>query len=156
MKKIRYYIDTSVLNFVFADDSPERKQITIDFFNRVRSGSIEIFVSTAVMSEIEAAPEPRRTELRELIREHQPILLETDVEVEDLAGKYIAEGIIPLKYEEDAIHIAVATVNDLDVIVSWNFKHIVKVKTRREVNGVNRMLGYREIEIASPEEALEQ
>jgi len=58
------------------------------------------------------------------------------------------------KYRDDALHIAVAVVNDLDVVVSWNFKHIVKLKTRMEANGINKMLGYKEIEICSPEEVI--
>lgn len=156
MKKIRYYLDTSVLNFIFADDSPEKKQITLDFFNRIRLENLEIYISNAVVDEVEAAPEPRKTELQNLLRQYQPILLESNLEVEELTSKYIAEGIIPSRYEEDAIHIAIATVYNMDIVVSWNFAHIVKAKTRREVNGVNRMLGYREIEIASPEEVIEQ
>jgi len=59
------------------------------------------------------------------------------------------------KYEDDALHIAIASVNNLDVIVSWNYKHIVKLKTKREVTGINALLGYKEIEIYSPLEVIE-
>lgn len=77
------------------------------------------------------------------------------MEIENLASLYIKNKIIPQRYEEDAIHIAVAVINDLDVIVSWNFKHIVKVKTKLSVNGINRMEGYKEIEIYSPMEVID-
>jgi hypothetical protein len=89
-----------------------------------------------------------------LIGRYTPRLLELNPETIDLAEKYLDEGIIPRKYRDDALHIAVAVVSDLDVVVSWNFEHIVKLKTRMEVNGVNKMLGYKEIEICSPEEVI--
>ena len=72
-----------------------------------------------------------------------------------MADRYIKERIIPQGYRSDAIHIAVAVINGIDAIVSWNFEHIVKLKTRVMVNGINRLLGYHEIEICSPEEVVE-
>ena len=63
------------------------------------------------------------------------------------------EQLIPPRYLDDALHIATAVVHEMDVVVSWNFEHLVKLKTRLGVNGLNRLLGYREIEIVSPEEA---
>jgi len=99
--------------------------------------------------------EPRRTQLEGLLRDSNPLLLEVNIEAETLAERYIREGIIPVKYRSDALHIAVAVINGIEVIVSWNFEHIVKLKTRVMVNGINRLLGYREIEICSPEEVVE-
>jgi hypothetical protein len=89
-----------------------------------------------------------------LIQELQPIELEFTVECYELAGEYIKKGIIPLRYEDDAFHIAVASVNNIDAIISWNFKHIVKLKTKKEVLGVNALMGYKEIEIYSPLEVI--
>jgi hypothetical protein len=82
-------------------------------------------------------------------------LLEIDLESEKMADRYVEEGIIPERYRSDALHIAVAVINGIDAIVSWNFEHIVKLKTRVMVNGINRLLGYHEIEICSPEEVVE-
>ena len=65
------------------------------------------------------------------------------------------EEIIPRKYREDALHIAMAAVYEYDVVVSWNFEHMVKVKTRREVQGVNIMMGYKSIDIATPAEVID-
>ncbi|MFQ5835442.1 MAG: hypothetical protein ACE5HR_05940 [bacterium] len=72
-----------------------------------------------------------------------------------LANKYIVEGVIPVKYGNDATHIAVASVNDLDVVVSWNFEHIVKHKTRIEVIGINTFMGYKAIDLCTPREVIE-
>lgn len=72
-------------------------------------------------------------------------------EVEELGDKYIQEKIIPNKFADDAYHIAVTSVYGCNVLASWNFQHIVKYKTIIGVNGVNKMLGYKEIEILTPE-----
>jgi hypothetical protein len=73
----------------------------------------------------------------------------------DLAEKYVEEGLIPQKYKDDAFHLAAASVYNCDIVLSWNFTHIVKAKTIFGVNGVNNMLGYRHIEIISPESLTE-
>ena len=78
-----------------------------------------------------------------------------DEAAKELAAKYIQEGIIPQKYQADAFHIAIASVNAMDVIVSWNFEHMVKLKTKREVVGINVFMGYKEIDIYSPLEVVE-
>jgi len=61
-------------------------------------------------------------------------------------------GVVPVRFRDDAVHIAVAVVNDLDVVVSWNLEHMVKLRTRTRVNAINRLNGYKEIEICTPEE----
>lgn len=79
-------------------------------------------------------------------------VLEVSKEALTLAAEYIKQGLIPERFENDALHIAIATVYDLDYLLSWNFEHIVKVKTKRMVNLVNLSSGYRELEIISPPE----
>ena len=155
MKKIKYYLDTTIFNFVFAEGDTEKKDITMKFFDDLPSLSEGVYISDEVIREMSRAPEPRRSQLEGLIRETNPLLLEIDLETEELAERYIREGIIPEKYRSDAIHNAVAVTNGIDVIVSWNFEHIVKLKTRVMVDGVNKLLGYHEIEICSPEEVIE-
>lgn len=155
MKKINYYLDTTIFNFIFAEGDTEKKDITVKFFKDLPSIADGVYISDEVIREISRAPEPRKSQLEGLIRETNPFLLEIDIETEELAGRYIREGIIPERYRSDALHIAVAVINGIDVIVSWNFEHIVKLKTRVMVDGVNKLLGYREIEICSPEEVVE-
>ena len=64
-------------------------------------------------------------------------------------------NIFPVKYRDDALHIAIASVNDLEIVVSWNLEHMVKLKTRREIKAVNILEGYRELEICTPLEVIE-
>jgi len=155
LKKIRCYLDTSVLNFFFAEDDIAKRDITIKFFDQLHIIADQVCISDEVITEINQAPESIRIQLDGLVNKIEPILLEINIEVEELADRYIKEGIIPEKYRRDAIHLAVAVINEIELVVSWNFSHIVKRKTRVMVNGINRLLGYREIEICSPEEVSE-
>lgn len=107
-----------------------------------------------MLEEISKASEAKKRKLLGLIKEYKLTPLEINEEIEVLAGKYIKSKIIPKRFEEDAIHIAVGVVNNLDVIVSWNFEHIVKLKTKLAVNGIGGQEGYKEIEIYSPREVI--
>lgn len=155
MKKIKYYLDTTIFNFVFAEGDAEKKDITLKLFKELPLIAEDVYISDEVIREISRADEPRKSQLEGLLRETNPLLLTVDIEAEELAERYIKEGIIPVRYRSDALHIAVAVINGIEAIVSWNFEHIVKLKTRVMVNGVNRLLGYHEIEICSPEEVVE-
>jgi hypothetical protein len=79
-------------------------------------------------------------------------VLEFGEEAYELAQEYVERGIFPEKYTSDANHVAIAVVNGIGYFASWNFKHLVKVNTRREVNLVNALLGYQQIEIIAPPE----
>jgi predicted nucleic acid-binding protein len=155
MKKIRYYLETSIFNFLFADDSPDKKELTESFFQKIEKEELEIYISEIVIDEINKASEPKKGQLLELIKKYSPIFLPVDQDVKDLAQKLIEEKVIPEKYIDDALHISVAVVNNLDILMSWNFQHIVKVKTRVEVNAISKLLRYNGIEICSPEEVIE-
>lgn len=153
MVKQKLYLDTSVFNFLLIEDEPEKRKITEELFEKLPDFG-EIYISDIVSLEVLESPSPIREELVEKINRYEPVLLAIDDEIRELADRYIEAGIVPAKYKDDALHIAVAVVNRLDVIISWNFDHIVKLKTKREVNGLNLMLGYKEIEIVSPEEVI--
>lgn len=139
MKKIKYYLDTTIFNFVFAEGDTAKKDITVKLFKDLPSISNGIYISDEVIREINRAPEPRKSQLVGQLEETNPLLLEVDIEAEELAERYVKEGIIPERYRSDAVHIAVAVINGIEVIVSWNFEHIVKLKTRVMVNGIDRL-----------------
>ena len=155
MKKLKLYLETSVWNFLFADDAPEKMEITKQFFKKVEEGDYTIFISELALVEINRTRDERKRELLlESIVRYNPIEVVRSEEVYELAAKYINAKIIPDRYEEDAVHIAYGVINDLDVIVSWNMQHIVRLKTKLGVNGINKLEGYKEIEICTPEELL--
>jgi predicted nucleic acid-binding protein len=155
MKIFKLYFDTSIFNFAFAEDIPREKEVTLRLFEELKKGRYEVFVSEVVIREINRAPQEKAIKLRDLIKKINPIELILDDNSQALAKEYIRQGVIPPRYEDDALHIAVASVNNLDVIVSWNFTHIVKLKTKREVVGINTLMGYKPIEISSPWEVVE-
>ncbi len=153
MRPLRYYVETSVWNFLLEEDRPEHRAATERFFQQLSElGSIGI--SDVVLQEIQRAPAARQEALHHAIAQYAPELLRLDEEAEALAERYVEADLVPARYRNDALHIAVAVVHDFDVIVSWNFEHMVKLKTKLGVNGMNKMLGYREIEIVSPEEVI--
>ena len=90
-----------------------------------------------------------------LIEQHKIRFINVDEKAEVLANKYVNENIIPLKYRNDGLHIAIATINDLDVIVSYNYQHIVKMKTIIGTESINLREGYKRIGIYSPTEVIE-
>ena len=151
MKKLALYLDTSVLNFELFDTT-EKGVITKRLFGLFSLDKYDVYVSALVVEEILDAPAEKRESLLELISKYELQVLETTKDANELADKYVAQGIIPAKYRDDALHIAIAVVNKVNVIVSWNFEHIVKLKTKLEVNGLNKFYGYTEIEICTPEE----
>ena len=153
MRPLRYYVDTSVWNFLLEEGRPEHRAVTERFFEEIgQLGTLGI--SEVVLDEMQRASSARRQALQQLVDHHRPELLERTEEIDELAGRYVEAGLIPVRYRNDALHLAVAVIHDFDVVVSWNFEHLVKLKTRLGVNGLNKMLGYREIEIVSPEEVV--
>ena len=153
MHKLKLYLDTTILNFAFADDAPKDKEDTLKFFKQI--DRFEVSISEVVLREISLCEVKKRERLNSLWQRHDLNVLEFDVEAQELAEKYIKSGIIPVKYRDDASHIAIATVNNFDAVLSWNFQHIVKMKTKREVVAINLIEGYKPIDIYTPGEVVE-
>ncbi len=148
LKVLKMYLDTSVPNGYFDDKNLERQRVTKEFWPKLKE--YQVFISDTVIYEIKATGEEERKQgLLKLVGSFVSLSSET-TEIKTLAEEYITRRVIPAKHIEDAIHIAVATANSLDILVSWNFEHIVKLKTKREVNAINALLGYKQIEIIDP------
>ena len=154
MKKLKIYLETSVFGFMLGEQQTAERTSTEQLFQEIIGGNLEAYVSTEVVRELGKAPEPMRSTLLLLIPRYGLKELEVTAEARALALQYIEAGIIPPKVEPDALHIAIASAHGLDVVVSWNLQHIVKTRTRLGVNGINKLLGYRELEIATPQEVI--
>jgi predicted nucleic acid-binding protein len=155
MKRNTIYLDTSVLNFFFEEKDLEKANSTKELFREIREGRYQAFISDLVLKEIGKASVVKREKLLSLIRTYQLPLVEVNVECIGLSDKYMETKIFPPKYRDDGLHIAIATVHHIDVVVTWNLEHMVKLKTRREVKAINILEGYREIEICTPMEVIE-
>ncbi len=149
---MRLYLETSVLGALADREDPRRPALTRHLLRAIASGVHEGVISNVVQEEMERAP----TEIREtLVAGIQATPLELVVEDEEsrsLFVEYLELGFVPDRYRNDLRHVAVATVAGVDALVSWNFRHLVNVRTRRAVHAVNLRLGYPLIEIISPEE----
>ena len=148
---MRIYIDTSVVGGVFDDEFAEA---TKSFFAKADSGDFILVVSELLNIELERAPEQVRNYL-DRYEGRQIEEARTTGEALDLADLYISEKVVGATSMADCQHIAIATVHKVDVLVSWNFKHIVNLKRIRGYNSVNLRNGYPLLEIRTPLEVLE-
>ena len=150
MKKLRIYVDTSVFGGYFDE---EFKDFTKPLFERVNSGEFIILYSTVTQEELENAPDQVKQLVTGMKSDFTEFIDETDEAVE-LATAYITEKVVGKTSYADCLHIALATTNRADLLLSWNFKHIVNIERIRGYNSVNIRNGYKQLEIRSPRELL--
>ncbi len=148
---VKYYVDTSVFGGFF---DKEFKKTTKELFSQIERDNIVILYSEMTETELIPAPEKIQTFVRNLNPESIEYI-EISEEVVQLADEYIKEKVVGKTSREDCIHIALATINRADVLISWNFKHIVNLSRIRGYNSVNLKLGYPTIEIRSPKEMID-
>ena len=152
--KPKIYLETTLFNYYFDTDRDAHAD-TVRLFKAIAAGEYEAFTSETVLDELKEAPDEKRVAMVALVEEYGIKILHLKEEVEKLANTYTTEGIIPIKYRTDGVHIALATVHDLDFIVSLNFRHIVNVRTIERAHAANILRGYRPIKIVSPMEMIE-
>jgi predicted nucleic acid-binding protein len=144
--KQRLYIDTSVFGGYFDEEFSE---FTRPLLGRLQDGEFKLLFSTVTQEELENAPENIRKLVSNLKVENTEFI-ETNEEAVELATQYIAEKVVGLTSYADCLHIALATINRADFLISWNFRHIVNVLRIRGYNAINIKNGYKELEIRSP------
>jgi len=151
LRQLRIYADTSVFggcfDEVFAEDS--RK-----LFEEIKAGRFLVVLSGTVLRELQKAPEHILKLVSDIPQESMEII-EYSEEIESLRDAYLDAGVVGPASLLDAEHIASATVAAVDLIVSWNLKHIVHFEKIRGYHAVNLLLGYHSIPIHSPKEVIE-
>lgn len=146
----RVYLDTTVPSAYYDDRAPDRQRLTQEFWQG-RCLEMDAVISTITLLEIRNTPnEDKRQKMEALVR--NLTVLSFSNEADNLAQEYVRRGVFPKKYTSDANHVAIAVVHGIGYLASWNFRHLVKVNTRREVNLVNALEGYNPIEIVAPPE----
>lgn len=150
MKKLRIYVDTSVLGGCF---DPEFAEWSNRLLHRFRRGAFAAVLSAVTAAEVEQAPEAVRRIYDEFVAMGSEVLLVSS-EAMDLLAAYEGRRILQPTFRNDMLHIAVATVAEADVLVSWNFRHIVRLDRIRLFNSVNMELGYKQLAIYSPREVV--
>ncbi len=144
----RFYLDTSIFGGIY--DSEFEEETTL-LFEKISLGQIKCIYSNLTEKELSTAPDRVQLFFNNLKIENKE-KVEVTAEALKLAQTYVTEKVVGETSLDDCIHIALATLNKVDILVSWNFKHIVNVYRIRGYNSVNLKLGYATLEIRSPRE----
>ena len=146
---MKVYVDTSVFGGFFDREFSEPSKV---FFNEIKRHRFTLVSSAVVQAEIEPSPENVRKLFDEMIT--MADMVSVDSAALDLQESYVREGIVTSNSFDDALHVALATTAKCDLIVSWNFKHIVHFEKIPKYNAVNILQGYSKIGIFSPLEVI--
>ncbi|MBF0572053.1 MAG: PIN domain protein [Candidatus Omnitrophica bacterium] len=149
MKIPKVYIDTSVIGGCFDEEFKDWSNLLMDNF---RMGYFKPVVSQTVAFEIRKAPEQVRRKYEQLVGEYEAPVLTIDEDCEKLVKAYQRHKILNNQFIDDMTHIAIATVNEIDILVSWNFRHILRYNMVSQFNSVNIDEGYKPLAIHSPRE----
>ena len=149
MRKLKIYLDTNIINFLKVEDSPDYRRDTELFFETiVASGKVETYVSRIVFEEINNTDDLiKRKELLDVFKQYPNIktLVAKEDNVEEintLVENYLNNGIIPRKNIADAFHVAYSTMFEMDILLSWNFKHLANINKEQKILVVNKLNGY--------------
>lgn len=149
MNKLRIYLDTSIINFLYETDSPDlRKATEVLFDDIIAKNRVDTFISNIVIDEINKTTNENKKEvLLSTFEKYGNIKIlvaenETINEIGFLGENYIKSGIIPEKNVADSLHIAYTTIFQMDILLSWNFKHLANLNKEQKILMLNKTLGY--------------
>jgi predicted nucleic acid-binding protein len=145
---VKIYLDTSVISALFDERTPERMGCTKSAWELL--SDYDVYLSETVIDELNDALEPLRNKMLDVVDSFTVLPISESAVF--LANEYIKQRIFPEKYRDDALHVAIASTNGIGILLSWNFTHLVKIKTRRMVSLVNTQKNYPIVEIISPPE----
>jgi len=150
MKKIRLYLDTSVISHLEAPDTPEKMRETLALWEDIKAGKYEIVLSGVVDKELNDCHEPKRQILYDFLAMIDYSKVIVNDEVRNIADEIIKLDILKPKHYLDCSHIGCAIISQSDYIVSWNFKHLVNIKTVNGVRAITNLFNYKPIDIIPP------
>jgi len=144
------YIDTSVIGGYFDQEFEDE---TKALFEKFVNNEYDFIISDLTIRELSGAPENVKSLFQNL--KLKPEIVSITSEAVSLANQYLKEKVVGETSKDDCLHIALATTNKVDLLVSWNFKHIVNIKRIRGYNAINLLNGYPAIEIRSPKDIID-
>ena len=154
-RKLKVYLDTSVVSYLMQVDAPDETKITLRLWEKFKTGIYDIYLSQVDFAEMDKCEEPKLSFLKSKLNEIDYEILEIKDSTQKLATEIINMGILTNKSFDDCTHIAVAIENECDIIVSWNFKHMVNVKTINGIRAINLLKNQKNINILNPLTLLE-
>ena len=155
MGKLKVYLDTSVISHLLQEDVPEKMADTRQLWEMFCSNRYDVYLSTVTLKELKGCSEPKQSQLFDYLGQIDYTLIQINDKIEEIALQIIEMGILTKKSYDDCQHIAAAIISECDCIISWNFKHIVNIKTIRGVRAITNLKGHKPIEILNPSVLLE-
>jgi hypothetical protein len=153
MRQPKIYVETSVWSQALAEDAPQLREATELFFAAVKANRVPLFISEVVFAEFSKAADEVGNRLRNLTRELSPTVIAMTDEATRLAMEYYSAGVVPPSKLDDARHVAIAVVHELDVLVSWNYRHLVNLKRKEAFHHLGSINGYlKPLQIVTPPE----
>ena len=150
------YVETSVWGMVAPGQNPALRQPTLEFFRQCERGLFLPCLSEVVVTELEQAPEHVRDAVEDWLARLTLLVLPLPNEARDLAQRFVADGVLPPRRLEDGLHVACALVNGVDLLVSWNYRHLANISKADGFNAVAVLAGLRAgLEIHTPFEVLQ-
>ncbi len=156
MERIKIYLDTSVISYLDQKDTPEKMKETQKLWKLFKEGQYEIYISDIVVSEINKCYMVKRNVLFDYLKQIDYNMIEIDENTVELAEKIIDFGFLKRESYDDCRHMAAAILAGCDLIISWNFKHIVNARTIQGIKAVTAYEGYKGLQIYSPLTLLEE
>jgi predicted nucleic acid-binding protein len=152
MKKLKIYLDSSVVSYLDQQDAPERMAETHRLWEKIKAREFDVVISDVVRTEIDDCEESKRITLLSYLDEIKYSVVEVGANERalEIAGRFVDLGVLRQKSFDDCQHIAAAIISGCDVIVSWNFKHIVNHKTMMGVKAITALEGYDDLLIYDP------
>ncbi|MEQ8169537.1 MAG: PIN domain-containing protein [Candidatus Eremiobacterota bacterium] len=154
MKKLKLYLETSIWSYYYSEDIQCKMEATREFLQVVRKGNYDIYISRFVYQEINNTEDFKRNQLLKLICAYKPVELEVTSEAYKLADKYIKTHTLPRSSHTDAMHVATASIYNLDALISWNCRHLANLNRKSRINGINIQNNYKAIDIITPMEVM--
>jgi predicted nucleic acid-binding protein len=154
IRKLRLYLETTLFNYYF-DEERDGHADTVKLFEAIGTGKYEGYTSEYVIFELKNSYEPKRSDMLALLNKYNIVVLEADDESKLLAYKYISEHVISDNYLLDCLHIASASVHGLDCVMSFNYKHINRLRTKQMAALINLNEGYKTVIICTPMEVMD-
>jgi predicted nucleic acid-binding protein len=148
-KKLKLYLDTSIPSAYYNNSQPARQKITQRWFEN-EATNYELYTSNIAFEEIQQLKnEQKKTNIENLIFNYNIHLLTHNDKSQQLAEEYLDKGAIPKSEPFDAYHVAIAVLNGMDAIASWNFSHLVSINPIRKIHEINKKHKFNIIEIGS-------
>jgi predicted nucleic acid-binding protein len=150
MKRLKIYLDTTIISYLDQNEKPERMKETHKLWKKIMAGEFEAVISDIDIAEINGCNEGKRTKLYEYLSQINYTLINSDEKSVEIATKMVDLNVLKQRSFLDCQHIANAIVSGCDAIVSWNFRHIVNHKTMMGVKAVTALEGYTDLLIYAP------